>query len=110
MWPHIGAMNRTRDCDGTVLGSRKTPATADRAEILYRQRKGPLENKRIPPSIKTPVTEEENPRLMEKSGIGAKRKQGTSRTTPTWDFPGGPVAKTLSSQSRGYRFYPWSGN
>ena len=26
------------------------------------------------------------------------------------DFPGGPVAKTLSSQSRGLDFDPWSGN
>ena len=26
------------------------------------------------------------------------------------DFPGGPVAKTPSSQCRGPRFYPWSGN
>ena len=25
------------------------------------------------------------------------------------DFPGGPVAKTLSSQCRGPRFDPWSG-
>ena len=87
VWPHIGAMNGTRDCDGTVKGSRKTPATADRAEILHRQKKVPLENKLAPPSIKTTVTEEENPRLMEKSGTGAKRKKGTSRTTPTWDFP-----------------------
>ena len=77
VWPHIGAMNGTRDCDGTVKGSRKTPATADRAEILHRQQKLPLENKQTPPFIKTPATEEENPRLMEKSGIGAKRKQGT---------------------------------
>ena len=26
-----------------------------------------------------------------------------------WDFPGDPVAKTLHSQCRGLRFYPWSG-
>ena len=26
------------------------------------------------------------------------------------DFPGGPVAKTPHSQSRGSRFNPWSGN
>ena len=26
------------------------------------------------------------------------------------DFPGGPVAKTPSSQCRGPRFNPWSGN
>ena len=26
------------------------------------------------------------------------------------DFPGGPVAKTLSSQCRGPKFHPWSGN
>ena len=26
------------------------------------------------------------------------------------DFPGGPVAKTLSSQCRGPRFDPWSGS
>ena len=77
VWPHIGAMNGTRDCDGTVKGSRKTPATADRAEILHRRQKLPLENKQTPPFIKTPAPEEENPRLMEKSGTGAKRKQGT---------------------------------
>ena len=28
----------------------------------------------------------------------------------TGDFPGGPVAKTLCSQSRGPGFHPWSGN
>ena len=28
----------------------------------------------------------------------------------TWDFPGGPVAKTLNSQCRGPGFDPWSGN
>ena len=27
-----------------------------------------------------------------------------------WDFPGGPVSKTLSSQCRGPRFDPWSRN
>ena len=27
-----------------------------------------------------------------------------------WDFPGGPVAKTLHSQCRGPGFNPWSGN
>ena len=26
------------------------------------------------------------------------------------DFPGGPVAKTLSSQLKGHRFDPWSRN
>ena len=26
------------------------------------------------------------------------------------DFPGGPVAKTPSSQCKGPGFYPWSGN
>ena len=26
------------------------------------------------------------------------------------DFPGGPVAKTLSSQGSGPEFNPWSGN
>ena len=26
------------------------------------------------------------------------------------DFPGGPVARTLSSQCRGPRFDPWSGS
>ena len=28
----------------------------------------------------------------------------------TWDFPGGPVAKTLCSQCSGPRFDPWLGN
>ena len=27
-----------------------------------------------------------------------------------WDFPGGPVVKTLCSQCRGHGFDPWSGN
>ena len=27
-----------------------------------------------------------------------------------WDFPGGPVAKTLHFQCRGSGFNPWSGN
>ena len=33
------------------------------------------------------------------------RELGTQR-----DFPGGPVAMTLSSQCRGPKFNPWSGN
>ena len=28
----------------------------------------------------------------------------------SWDFPGGPVAKTLCSQCRGLGFNPWSEN
>ena len=28
----------------------------------------------------------------------------------SWDAPGGPVVKPLSSQRRGPRFNPWSGN
>ena len=28
----------------------------------------------------------------------------------TWDFPGGPMAKTLLSECRGPGFQPWSGN
>ena len=28
----------------------------------------------------------------------------------TWDFPGGPMAKTPHSQCRGPGFDPWSGN
>ena len=28
----------------------------------------------------------------------------------TWDFPGGPVVKTLGSQCRGSGFHLWSGN
>ena len=28
----------------------------------------------------------------------------------SWDFPGGPVVKTLCSQCRGPGFDPWSGN
>ena len=29
---------------------------------------------------------------------------------PLWDFPGGPVVKTLCFQCRGHGFDPWSGN
>ena len=29
---------------------------------------------------------------------------------PLWDFPGGPVTKTLHSQCKGPRFDPWSRN
>ena len=28
----------------------------------------------------------------------------------SWDFPGGPVVKTVHSQCEGHRFHPWSGN
>ena len=31
-------------------------------------------------------------------------------TYETWDFLGGPVAKTPHSQCRGPKFAPWSGN
>ena len=33
-----------------------------------------------------------------------------SQNQLNWDFPGGPVAKTLHSQSRESGFNPWSGN
>ena len=33
-----------------------------------------------------------------------------SRMLRGGDFPAGPVVKTLSSQCRGPRFNPWSGN
>ena len=36
-------------------------------------------------------------------------KRGKKKKT-LWDFPDGPVAKTLHSQCRGPRFNPWSGN
>ena len=35
--------------------------------------------------------------------------QKTSRVSELWDFPDGPVAKTLHSQCRGHGFDPWSG-
>ena len=98
VWPHIGAMNGTRDCDGTVKGSRKTPATADRAEILHRRKKVPLENKQTP-FMKTPVTEEENPRLTEKSGLVQRGNKELKERHQLGTSPGGPVANTLSSQS-----------
>ena len=31
-------------------------------------------------------------------------------SSTSWDFPGGPVAKTPSSQCGGPGFNPWSGN
>ena len=34
----------------------------------------------------------------------------SSKITNRWNFLGGPVAKTLSSQCRGSRFDPWLGN
>ena len=49
------------------------------------------------------------------SGIlrGHKKERSTDtcyNMDESWDFPGGPVAKTLTSQCRGPRFDPWSGN
>ena len=40
---------------------------------------------------------------VERSGKDIKNKK-------PWDFPGGPVAKTLHSQCSGSRLDPWSGN
>ena len=34
----------------------------------------------------------------------------TTTLLKSWDFPGGPVAKTSHSKCRGPRFNPWSGN
>ena len=33
---------------------------------------------------------------------------GLERDVRTWDFPGGPVAKTPHSQGSSLKFYPWS--
>ena len=33
-----------------------------------------------------------------------------SQMLASWDFPGGPVVRTLSSQCRWPGFHPWSGN
>ena len=35
---------------------------------------------------------------------------GTDSKVRWWDFPGGPVTRTLRSQCRGPRLDPWSGN
>ena len=49
----------------------------------------------------------------------SRRPQSTGKTEKMnhtlkkehcWDFPGSPVVKTPSSQCRGHRFDPWSGN
>ena len=37
-------------------------------------------------------------------------KRPTKLEMVVGDFPGGPVAKTPSSQCRGLRFNPWLGN
>ena len=37
-----------------------------------------------------------------------KKKKKKERDFRTWDFPGGPVAKTPHSQCRGLRFDLWS--
>ena len=39
-----------------------------------------------------------------------KRFENTSSKKIWWDFPGGPVGKTLHSQYRGPGFDPWWGN
>ena len=41
---------------------------------------------------------------------GGQRQMWVQKWESCWDFPGGPVAKTLHSQCRGPRFDPWSGN
>ena len=33
----------------------------------------------------------------------------TSKKTSDWEFPGGPVVRTLCIHCRGHRFDPWSG-
>ena len=48
------------------------------------------------------------------SSLGGKREQTRFvlflSEHSSWDFPGGPVAKTPRSQCRGPGFDPWSGN
>ena len=36
--------------------------------------------------------------------------RGLLQSKIIWDFPGGPVGKTLCSPCRGPGFDPWSGN
>ena len=44
------------------------------------------------------------------SGWGRENDKPETREDSVWDFPGGPVAKTLHSQCRGPGFNPWLGN
>ena len=44
------------------------------------------------------------------SFLTAYLARGGNIHAATWDFPGGPVIKTLCSQCMGPGFDPWSGN
>ena len=44
--------------------------------------------------------------LLYETIIKLKKKKNNTMS----DFPGGPLAETLSSQCRGSRFHPWSRN
>ena len=46
----------------------------------------------------------------ERSGTWNVGCDGATKTREAWDFPGGPVVKTLRSQHRGPGFDPWSGD
>ena len=44
------------------------------------------------------------------SAVLSQGQRPIIKTTDSWDFPGGPAAKTLCSQCRGPGFNPWLGN
>ena len=43
-------------------------------------------------------------------GLGQGAGRSSFSNSICWDFPGGPAVWTLSFQSRGCEFNPWSGN
>ena len=74
------------------------------------------------PSVRLRVMQTPQPQLRDAKRGTVLHRQGLiatqfyqsehcpSKELNAWDFPGGPVAKTLSSQCRGPRLDPWSEN
>ena len=50
------------------------------------------------------------PDLIERSVQCSFLGVGEKNIMDIWDFPGGPVAQTQCSHSRGPRFNPWAGS
>ena len=84
--------------DGSEIGRQRLKGSA----VIKKARGQSLQR-----PVRSPVLPEEI--LAGAGGCGAEALEATSKVS-TWDFPGGPVAKTLHSQCRGPMFHPWSGN
>ena len=83
-------------------------------QCRWRQTQSPSVRCRVMQTPQPLFRDAKKGRVLHRQGLIAAQfyqsEHWPSKELNSWDFPGGPVAKTLSSQCRGPRFHPWSEN